>query len=71
MPFYDLKCKNCGEEFNIMAKMSERDNKQIKCVKCGSNELETLFKSINIIQSKKNNSQDCPNIHKCNGCCGH
>ncbi|MDP4180147.1 MAG: zinc ribbon domain-containing protein [Bacillota bacterium] len=71
MPFYDLKCKTCGEEFNIMAKMSDKDQNLIKCVKCGSDDLETLFKNINIVQSKKNSSSDCPNIHKCGGCCGH
>lgn len=70
MPFYDLKCK-CGEEFNIMAKMSEREQKLIKCHNCGSNELETVFKSVNIVQSKKSDGGECPNIHKCGGCCHH
>jgi putative FmdB family regulatory protein len=36
MPFYDLKCSVCGEEFNTMAKMSEREQNQIKCPSCGS-----------------------------------
>jgi putative FmdB family regulatory protein len=71
MPFYDLKCKNCGEELNIMAKMSDRDNKTIKCPKCESNELETVFKSVNIVQSRKSEGGECPNIHKCGGSCGH
>ncbi len=70
MPFYDLRCTHCGEEFNIMSKMSDRDNKTIKCPKCSCNELETVFKSVNIIQSRKENSE-CPNIHRCNGCCHH
>lgn len=71
MPFYDLKCSACGEEFNTMAKMSEREQKQIKCPGCGSNELETVFKNVNIVQSKKSGANECPNIHKCGGCCGH
>lgn len=70
MPFYDLKCK-CGEEFNIMASMSDRENKKIQCPKCGSNELETVFKSVNIVQSRKSQGAECPNISKCGGCCGH
>ncbi|MCX7921150.1 MAG: zinc ribbon domain-containing protein [Clostridia bacterium] len=70
MPFYDLKCK-CGNEFNIMAKMSEREQKLIKCPECGSIELETVFKSVNIVQSKNSHGGECPNIHKCGGCCGH
>jgi putative FmdB family regulatory protein len=69
MPFYDLKCKNCSEEFNIMARMSERDQKTIKCPKCSGNELETVFKNVNIVLSKKAENNDCPNIHKCGGCC--
>jgi putative regulatory protein, FmdB family len=36
MPFYDLRCRECNEEFNIMAKMSDRDRKLIKCPNCGA-----------------------------------
>lgn len=69
MPFYDLRCK-CGHEFNIMAKMSDREQKLIKCPECGSNELEPIFSKVNIIQSRKS-QPECPNIHKCGGCCHH
>ncbi len=71
MPFYDLKCRECDEEFNIMAKMSERDQKLIKCPKCGCAELETVFKSVNIVQSRKSSDASaCPNAHVCgSGCC--
>lgn len=69
MPFYDLKCDQCNEEFNILAKMSEREHKLIQCPKCGSHELSTVYKSVNIVQSRKNSA--CPNVHKCGGCCGH
>lgn len=71
MPFYDLKCPKCGNEFNIMAKMSDRENKNILCPACGNNELETIFKNVNIIQSRKSSSGDCPNRHVCGGCCNH
>ena len=71
MPFYDLRCEGCGEEFNIMAKMSERENRTIKCPKCGSNELSTVFKNINIVQSKKQDAPACPNAHRCGGGCRH
>lgn len=71
MPFYDLKCSKCGIEFNTMAKMSDRENKLINCPECGNNQLETVFKNINIIQSRKSNSPDCPNKHVCGGCCSH
>lgn len=71
MPFYDLKCRECSKEFNIMAKMNERDQKLIKCPKCGSIELEAVFSNVNIIQSRKSEAPACPNAHKCGGCCGH
>lgn len=72
MPFYDLRCTKCGEEFNIMAKMSDREQKKIHCPKCGSNELEAVFSNVNIIQSRKSSDAPaCPNFHKCGCCCGH
>ena len=71
MPFYDLRCKSCGREFNIMAKMSEREQKLIKCPQCESNELEAVFSNVNIVQSRKSDGPSCPNAHICGGCCGH
>lgn len=71
MPFYDLRCANCGEEFNTMAKISDRDQKLIKCPKCGNTDLEAVFKSVNIIQSRKQEGFECPNAHKCGAHCHH
>lgn len=71
MPFYDLKCKNCDEEFNTMAKMSDREGKLIKCPKCGSVELAAVFSNVNIVQSRKSDAPACPNAHICGGHCGH
>ncbi len=70
MPFYDLKC-GCGEVFNIMASMSDRENKKILCPKCGSNELEADFLNFNIIQSRKSSGNECPNAHRCGSSCCH
>lgn len=71
MPFYDLKCRKCNEEFNIMAKMSEREQNLIKCPKCGSNELDPIFSNVNIVRSRKPDAPVCPNIDRCGGCCGY
>ena len=71
MPFYDLKCKKCSEEFNASAKISEREQKLIKCPKCGNIELEAIFNNVNIIQSRKSDAPSCPNFDRCGGCCGH
>lgn len=71
MPFYDLKC-SCGEVFNTMASMSDRENKRIPCPRCGSTEkLEAVFSSVNIIQSRKSKAAECPNAHVCGGGCCH
>ena len=70
MPFYDLKCTKCGHEFNVMAKMSEREGKLIKCPQSQDNQLEAVFKSVNIVSSRSS-EKDCPNRHVCGGCCGH
>lgn len=70
MPYYDLKCK-CGEEFNKKASIKEREEKLITCPICGANELEAVFKNVNIGTSRVEKSVDCPNSHRCNGCCGH
>lgn len=71
MPFYDLKCPECGNEFNIMAKMSERESNLINCPQCGNNRLETVFKNINVIRSRKESAAECPHRHVCGGNCGH
>lgn len=68
MPFYDLKCK-CGEVFNVMASISDRENKRIKCPKCGGNELESVYLSVNVIHSPRKDKAQCPNMHRCGGCC--
>lgn len=68
MPFYDLECSKCKYIFNIKSKISERNN--IKCPKCNSSELNAVYTNVNIVTSKKDSKNiDCPNIHKCNGCC--
>jgi putative FmdB family regulatory protein len=71
MPYYDLKCDKCKEEFNIKASISERENKSIKCPNCGSDSLSAIFSNVNIIQSRRSEPQMCPNIDRCGGCCRH
>lgn len=70
MPFYDLKC-GCGAEFNAMASMSDRENKRIRCPKCGSNDLKTVFSNVNIVQTRKSGANECPNAHRCGSNCCH
>ncbi|WAM33702.1 FmdB family zinc ribbon protein [Caldicellulosiruptor morganii] len=67
MPFYDLRCKECGEEFNTWASIQQRENKEIECPNCHSRELEPVFKNVNFIVSSKSydSGSSCSS-----GCCG-
>lgn len=72
MPFYDLKCRNCGIEFNAKATIEMRENNRILCPECGETNMEAVFKTLNY--SIKKNSQDsmaCPNAHICGCNCHH
>ncbi|MEZ0536559.1 zinc ribbon domain-containing protein [Caldicellulosiruptoraceae bacterium PP1] len=66
MPYYDLRCSNCGNEFNIKASIKERENNEIKCPECGETKLEAVFKSVNIISSRSSDSSSSCS----SGCCG-
>ncbi len=71
MPFYDLKCRKCGNEFNVMASISDKENMRIKCENCGSNLLDSVFSNISIIKAMESAKDKCPNSHICGGCCHH
>lgn len=69
MPFYDLKCPNCGKEYNIRASIAEKTEKRIPCPDCGSLELETVYKRPPAF-TQSAQSTECPNRHVCgSGCC--
>ena len=70
MPFYDFQCE-CGNEFNVMARMSELENKTIECPDCGSNELHRVYGSINVISSMNKREFECPNASLCGAHCRH
>jgi len=75
MPFYDFRCE-CGNEFNVMARMSELEDRTIECPDCGSNDLQRVYGSINVISSLSRNASaaggfECPNAHVCGAHCRH
>ena len=75
MPYYDLKCKNCQKEFNIKASMQERSDRLICCPDCASNDLETIFRKVNIVHRLNKDCDVCPGsgpaAHRCGGGCCH
>ena len=68
MPFYDLKCANCGKEFNVMATITEKTEKRIPCPDCGSHELTRVYEKMNL--SVGNAEVSAPVSQGCS-CCAH
>ena len=71
MPFYDLKCKECGKEFNVMATMTEKEEKKIPCPDCGSRDLDRIYAKMNLSvgsASAKETSHTCPGCPHAQGC---
>lgn len=60
MPYYDLRCADCAEEINIKASVAERSNGNLRCPKCGSTELETIYKKVNILRYRDKSCDVCP-----------
>ena len=70
MPFYDLRCAACGEEFNIRATLAQREQQQIACPACGAYDLAPVFK-VARFAVKTADAPACPNSHICGAGCRH
>ncbi len=46
MPIYEFKCSKCEEFFELLF-MSESDDVEVKCPKCGSGVFERVLSSMN------------------------
>jgi len=72
MPFYDLYCKACNEEFNIMASMSDKTERKIPCPKCGTTDMETVYKAAPAyIKSTGDAMPLCASSGTCGQACPH
>ena len=69
MPFYDLYCAQCNKEFNIMASMSDKTERNIPCPDCGSMDLSNVYKSAPAYI--KSRVAQCPNATSACGGCRH
>ena len=66
MPFYDLRCLSCGVESNVKASIAEKTECRIPCPKCGSTDMETVFKSAPVyIKSSSDNAPACAGSSSC------
>jgi len=53
MPEYSFKCGKCGESFSLTMSISDYEDAQVKCPKCGSDQVERVFDSFYAQTSKK------------------
>ena len=70
MPYYDLKCTACKNEFYVKATVREREQNSIVCPACGSQKLVSVFKSMNY-KMKTDIGAACPNSGACGASCPH
>jgi putative FmdB family regulatory protein len=47
MPLYEYRCTACGETFEILASLAERDEKAV-CPACGSHDTARLFSPLTL-----------------------
>jgi len=72
MPFYDLYCKSCDMEFNIMASMADKTERLIPCPECGSTDMDTVYRSAPAyIKSGGDAMPACANSRACGAACPH
>ena len=64
MPKYDLICTDCGAEHKIWASISEKSEGKIECPDCGSEKLESTYKTA----PAQINGKACPARNSCAAC---
>lgn len=75
MPYYDLICDACGKSCTIKASIQERTEKSLTCPVCGSTELSTVYRTVNVLRFRNKDCDICPGgarAHSSAGpsCCG-
>lgn len=75
MPTYEFICLECGHSFSQHLSISRR--KEAVCVKCGSSQLEQVFRCCNVLGGKgtsqatsAGNGHSCSHPGGCGGCSG-
>ncbi len=47
MPVYEFRCGDCGEIFEILSSLAEREAKAV-CPRCGGREVASVFSSVSL-----------------------
>ena len=69
MPIYEFKCLKCQEYIEILVMGSEEKDMQMKCSKCGHEELERILSTTNINMAPGGGSKSrvSAQTRKCSG----
>ena len=72
MPFYQLKCRQCGETFEVRASIAERTENRIPCPACGGFDHATVYGKGPAVHVRKDVSTGaCPHAESCGCSCPH
>ena len=53
MPVYEFKCADCRKRFTLTLTIGQRSSARVKCVKCGSRNVEQQYSAVYAVTSKK------------------
>lgn len=69
MPVYTYRCKQCDSQFDLIIRMSKRDEKII-CEKCKSTNVERALSAFSVGSSSAINDAPCQSApsHSCTSC---
>jgi len=53
MPVYEYRCEKCGEKFQRVEHVAEHEAHQVRCPKCGSEQVNNVVSAFYAKTSKK------------------
>ncbi len=63
MPVFSFSCRQCGEEFTKLIR--RQDEKKAKCPRCGSEDLQHLFRRFNYVKITQKYNPGCTAAWNC------
>jgi len=59
MPIYEYRCEECGKTFEVLTKVSNKDDEK-ECPDCGSNKVKRVFSVFGVGGSDGNSTPQAP-----------
>jgi len=60
MPIYEYRCQECGEKFEKFVRSAKNPGPEIKCPKCGGQQVEKLLSAFGFQISGSTSEPVCP-----------